>query len=106
MALLRNTTAPRARHNAPPLLTRNDTDPYLPMNEAIAAVVFDLDAVLVDSETVWDAARREVVTRNGGRWQDGAQRATMGMSSREWSRYLPDAIESAAQRVRKQRASG
>jgi beta-phosphoglucomutase-like phosphatase (HAD superfamily) len=27
------------------------------MSEAIAAVVFDLDGVLVDSETVWDAAR-------------------------------------------------
>ena len=39
------------------------------MSEAIAAVVFDLDGVLVDSESVWDAARREVVARNGGRWQ-------------------------------------
>ena len=27
------------------------------MSEAIAAVVFDLDGVLVDSESVWDAAR-------------------------------------------------
>jgi beta-phosphoglucomutase-like phosphatase (HAD superfamily) len=42
------------------------------MSEAIAAVVFDLDGVLVDSESVWDAARREVVARNGGRWQAGA----------------------------------
>jgi hypothetical protein len=32
--------------------------PYLPMSEAIAAVVFDLDGVLIDSESVWDAARR------------------------------------------------
>ena len=31
------------------------------MSEAIAAVVFDLDGVLVDSKSVWDAARREVV---------------------------------------------
>ena len=38
------------------------------MSESIAAVVFDLDGVLVDSESVWDAARREVVARNGGRW--------------------------------------
>jgi len=35
------------------------------MSEAIAAVVFDVDGVLVDSESVWDAARREVVARNG-----------------------------------------
>ena len=60
------------------------------MSEAIAAVVFDLDGVLVDSESVWDAARREVVARNGGRWQADATWAMMGMSSPEWSRYLHD----------------
>jgi HAD superfamily hydrolase (TIGR01509 family) len=58
------------------------------MSEAISAVVFDLDGVLVDSESVWDTARREVVARNGGRWQVGATRTMMGMSSPEWSRYL------------------
>ena len=62
------------------------------MSEAIAAVVFDLDGVLVDSESVWDAARREVVARNGGRWQADATRAMMGMSSPEWSRYLHDQL--------------
>jgi len=64
----------------------------LPMSEAIAAVVFDLDGVLVGSESVWDAARREVVARNGGRWQADATRAMMGMSSPEWSRYLHDQL--------------
>ena len=62
------------------------------MSEAIAAVVFDLDGVLVGSESVWDAARREVVARNGGRWQADATRAMMGMSSPEWSRYLHDQL--------------
>ena len=62
------------------------------MSEAIAAVVFDLDGVLIDSESVWDAARREVVARNGGRWQAGATRAMMGMSSPEWSRYMHDQL--------------
>src|SRR5262245_52025005 len=62
------------------------------MTEAIAAVVFDLDGVLIDSESVWDAARREVVARNGGRWQADATRAMMGMSSPEWSRYLHDRL--------------
>ena len=62
------------------------------MSEAIAAVVFDLDGVLVDSESVWDAARREVVARHGGRWQADATRAMMGMSSPEWSRYLHDQL--------------
>jgi HAD superfamily hydrolase (TIGR01509 family) len=62
------------------------------MSEAIAAVVFDLDGVLIDSESVWDAARREVVARNGGHWQVDATRAMMGMSSPEWSRYLHDQL--------------
>src|SRR5262249_55697547 len=62
------------------------------MSEAIAAVVFDLDGVIVDSESVWDAARREVVARNGGRWQADATRAMMGMSSPEWGSYLHDQL--------------
>ena len=56
------------------------------------AVVFDLDGVLVDSETVWDGARRAVVADTGRVWRDGATRAMMGMSSREWSRYLHDEL--------------
>ncbi len=60
------------------------------MSPRLDAIVFDLDGVLVDSETVWDAARRAVVSETGGQWQEGATRAMMGMSSREWSRYLHD----------------
>lgn len=59
---------------------------------AVEAVVFDLDGVLVDSESVWDEARRAVVAQNGGRWRDEATRAMMGMSSPEWSRYLHDEL--------------
>jgi HAD superfamily hydrolase (TIGR01509 family) len=58
----------------------------------IDAVVFDLDGVLVDSEPVWDAARRTVVAEAGGRWRPDATRAMMGMSSPEWSRYLRDEL--------------
>jgi len=70
----------------------------------VAAVVLDLDGVLVDSEVIWDEARRDLVARHGGRWRPDAQRALMGMSSREWPRYLhdemgvdldPDAISAA-----------
>ena len=58
----------------------------------IEAVVFDLDGVLVDSEQVWDAARRDVVARHGGTWQDSATRDMLGMSSPEWSRYVVDEL--------------
>jgi HAD superfamily hydrolase (TIGR01509 family) len=58
----------------------------------IDAVVFDLDGVLVDSETVWDAARRAVVAETGGTWRSSATRDMMGMSSPEWSRYLHDEL--------------
>jgi HAD superfamily hydrolase (TIGR01509 family) len=58
----------------------------------VAAVVFDLDGVLVDSESQWDAARRAIVARNGGRWREGATTEMMGMSSAEWSRYLHDQL--------------
>lgn len=58
----------------------------------IAAVVFDLDGVLVDSEAVWDDVRRRFTEEAGGRWHAGAQREMMGMSSLEWSRYLRDRL--------------
>ena len=58
----------------------------------IAAVVFDLDGVLVDSEAVWDEVRRRFTEENGGHWHSGAQRDMMGMSSVEWSRYVRDRL--------------
>jgi len=58
----------------------------------IRAVVFDLDGVLLDSERLWDQARREVAARHHGRWRDEATAAMQGMSSAEWSRYMRDAL--------------
>ena len=54
----------------------------------IQAVVFDLDGVLLASEEVWDAVREAYVRERGGRYDAEIQRAMMGMSSTEWSRYL------------------
>ena len=56
------------------------------------AVVFDLDGVIVESERIWDDARRELVARTGGTWKEEATRAMMGMSSPEWTRYLHDEL--------------
>jgi HAD superfamily hydrolase (TIGR01509 family) len=58
----------------------------------IAAVIFDMDGVLVDSEAAWNEARHEVTLQSGGRWRDDAQRKMMGMSSTEWSAYLRDEL--------------
>jgi HAD superfamily hydrolase (TIGR01509 family) len=58
----------------------------------IEAVVFDLDGLLIDSEQVWDDARRQLIGEWGGRWREGAQREMMGMSSTEWSRYIRDEL--------------
>jgi HAD superfamily hydrolase (TIGR01509 family) len=58
----------------------------------VAAVVFDLDGVLVDSEQVWARVRRAYALGHGGRYPDEADRAMQGMSSLEWSRYMHDEL--------------
>jgi HAD superfamily hydrolase (TIGR01509 family) len=60
--------------------------------DAPEAVVFDLDGVLVDSESAWDEARRRLVEEAGGHWHPDATREMMGMSSVEWSRYLHERL--------------
>src|SRR5262249_47613932 len=72
-------------------LLRPARRPHAP-DALIDAVVFDLDGVLVDSESVWDEARRELVRERGGRWAETATRDMLGMSSVEWSRDLRDEL--------------
>ena len=54
----------------------------------VAAVIFDLDGVLLDSEPVWAATRRHVAKALGGRWWPEAERAMKGMNAPEWSAYM------------------
>jgi HAD superfamily hydrolase (TIGR01509 family) len=58
----------------------------------LAAIVFDLDGVIVDSEELWDEVRENLARERGGRWSEQAQADMMGMSSTEWSRYMHDVI--------------
>ena len=59
---------------------------------ALEAVVFDMDGVLVDSEEIWDEARRKLALERGLAWPSSAQRDMMGMSSPEWSRYMHEQV--------------
>jgi HAD superfamily hydrolase (TIGR01509 family) len=58
----------------------------------IKAIVFDLDGILVQSEELWDQARRELAAEHGVDWPDDATDAMMGMSSKEWSKYVHDEV--------------
>ena len=56
------------------------------------AVVFDLDGVLLDSEQLWNEAKREVTDEAGGSWSEEAPHAMIGMSSPEWSAYMHEEL--------------
>jgi HAD superfamily hydrolase (TIGR01509 family) len=58
----------------------------------VSAVIFDLDGVLLESEQVWIAAKRELVLERGGVWTPAAEQEMLGMSSTEWSRYMREEL--------------
>jgi len=58
----------------------------------IRAVIFDLDGLLLDSESAWDGGRRDLVAEHGLEWPDGATEAMLGMSSPEWSSYVHERL--------------
>jgi HAD superfamily hydrolase (TIGR01509 family) len=58
----------------------------------IEAVVLDLDGLLIQTEEIWDEVREAFASERGARYDAEAQRAMMGMSSTEWSRYMHDEL--------------
>ncbi len=54
----------------------------------VAAIVFDMDGVLIDTEPIWEEVRRGYIDELGGRWLSDTQDRLMGMSTAEWAEYL------------------
>jgi HAD superfamily hydrolase (TIGR01509 family) len=54
----------------------------------IQAVIFDMDGLLVDSEPVWDRARRSMADEAGRPWTADDHKAVMGVSTQEWADYM------------------
>ena len=59
-----------------------------PAAAPVAAVVFDMDGVLVETEEVWDSVREDLAHATGGRWSSRAHTDMMGMSAPEWTGYM------------------
>jgi HAD superfamily hydrolase (TIGR01509 family) len=58
----------------------------------IEAVLLDLDGVLIQTEEIWNEVRETFARERGARYDAAAQRAMMGMSSTEWSRFMHEEL--------------
>lgn len=54
----------------------------------LAAVLFDMDGLLIDTEPVWLAAETELVGELGGTWTPADQQAILGNSMPRAARYI------------------
>ena len=73
------------------------------MTDALAAVLFDMDGLLVDTEPLWLETETEVMERLGGPWSASDQEALLGGSMARTVSYLlskatrPQSPETVAQ---------
>jgi HAD superfamily hydrolase (TIGR01509 family) len=59
-----------------------------PLAGSVAAVVFDMDGLLIDTEPIWEAARERIAREGGGSWRADSQTQMMGMSTPEWTGWM------------------
>lgn len=70
-----------------------------------AAVVFDMDGILIETEPIWDKVRRRLAAEDGLTWPDSSTPIMMGLSTQEWAEHMTDVVgfpgtwEQVAQRV-------
>ncbi|MDX1416300.1 MAG: HAD family phosphatase [Candidatus Promineifilaceae bacterium] len=59
----------------------------------IKAVIFDMDGLLIDSETVWDEARQLIAAEAGRPWTQADHIRCMGVSTDTWAAYMIERLE-------------
>lgn len=70
-----------------------------------AAVVFDMDGILIETEPIWDKVRRRLAAEDGLSWPESSTPVMMGLSTQEWAEHMTDVVgfsgrwEDMAQRV-------
>lgn len=57
-----------------------------------AAVVFDMDGILIETEPIWDTVRRRLAAEDGLTYPDSSTPLMMGLSTQEWAEHLVDVV--------------
>jgi len=57
-----------------------------------AAVVFDMDGILIETEPIWDMVRRRLAADDGLSWPDSSTPIMMGLSTREWAEHMTNVV--------------
>ena len=57
-----------------------------------AAVVFDMDGILIETEPIWDKIRRRLAAEDGLSWPESSTPIMMGLSTQEWAEHMTDVV--------------